>query len=456
MNISTLIKAIFLCLLGAAEKHIMPNIIRHCLILFCLLSFIIPSVEAEEEEGVTSVNASLSPIFTERRKEQFISSPGYAVFPYPYSLPGLGSGVGLVGGAMNISDTYTDAYGIILGGEVKGLAAGVSDIHIIPRRLILDVGYSDISKVQFMSYSVRGMDTDKNDFRLLDLSDTVYYGGRLTATFFDRRFELFGGWYKGASQLDSIRDKDGNIIIDAEDAIREWIKTTLIGTRIDLTDDYADPRRGFRLNITRFSTPSSDSGPDFYVMDYNMAAYLPIGKRSTWAFNFLRSDATVTQKGETDPLNLQNQQGINCSDPALTAQQQQFCIEVINNTIANNTYGTATSLGGFSYLRSYPQGRYSGAHTQFYGTEFRWNLTDEATPIDIFIMKDIRTSIQIAAFYEMGSTADTRSELGDIWRESYGLGIRMVTASGVVFRADFASGHEGFEPQIFIGYPWEL
>jgi len=32
----------------------------------------------------------------------------------------------------------------------------------------------------------------------------------------------------------------------------------------------------------------------------------------------------------------------------------------------------------------------------------------------------------------------------------------MVTASGVVFRADAAYGHEGFEPQIFIGYPWEL
>jgi len=434
----------------------MFNIIKHCLITFCLFAIIIPSVIAEIKEGVTDVDAPLAPFITERRKDQYSSSPGYAVFPYPYSLPGVGSGVGLVGGSMNISDTYTDAYAIILGGEVEGLAGGISDLHIIPQRLILDVGYSDISKVQFMSYSGRGMDTHKDDFRLLDLSDSVYYGGRLTATFFDRRFEFYGGWYKGATQLDSIRDKDGNIIVDAQDAAREWSETTLIGTRLDLTDDYADPRRGFRLNISRFSTPPSDSGPDFYVMDYNMTAYLPIGKRSTWAFNFLRSDATVKQKGETDPVKLQDLQGINCSDPALTAQQQQFCIEVINNTIANNTYGTATSLGGFSYLRSYSQGRYSGAHTQFYGTELRWNLTDEVTPFDIFIMKDIRTAFQLAAFYEMGSTADRRSDLGNTWRESYGVGIRMVTASGVVLRADFAYGHEGFEPQIFIGYPWEL
>ena len=434
----------------------MFNIVKQYLITGCLFMLIIPSVEAEENAGTDTIVSPLSAYITERRKDQFTTSPGYAVFPYPYSLPGIGSGVGLVGGVMNISETYTDAYAIMFGGEVKGLAVGLSEIHLIPQRLILDVGYSDISKVQFTSYSGRGMDTHEDDFRLLDLSDTVYYGGRMTATFFDRRFEVYGGWYRGASQLDSIRDKDGNIIVDALDAAREWNETTLIGTRIDLTDDYADPRRGFRFNISRFSTPPSETGPDMYVMDYNMTIYLPVGKYSTWAFNLLRSDATVKHKGETDPAILQDQQGINCNDPSLTAQQQQFCFEVINNTIANNTYGTATSLGGFSYLRSYSQGRYNGAHTQFYGTEFRWNLTDESTPFNLFIMKDIRTAIQVAAFFEIASTADLRSELGDTWRESYGVGIRMVTASGVVFRADFAYGHEGFEPQIFIGYPWEL
>ena len=54
-------------------------------------------------------------------------------------------------------------------------------------------------------------------------------------------------------------------------------------------------------------------------MDYNMTAYLPIGSRNTWAFNYLRSDAIVSRKGETDPAKIQSQQGINCSDPALTA-----------------------------------------------------------------------------------------------------------------------------------------
>lgn len=434
----------------------MYSSIKVCFISLYVFAMIIPSVYAEDSKGANSIESVLPFYPVERRKEQFSTSSGYAVFPYPYSLPGIGEGIGLVGGSMNIDDTYTDAYGIWLAGEVEGLAVGVADVHIIPRTLILDAGYSDISKVQIMSYSGRGMDTDKNDFRLLDLSDTVYYGGRLTATFYDRRFEIYGGLYKGVSQLDSIRDKDGDIIVDAQGAVRERVETTIIGTRLDFTDDYADPRRGVRLNISRFSTPPSDTGPDFYVMDYGLSFYVPVGRWSTWAFNFLRSDATVKQAGETDADILQDQQGINCNDSFLTVEQQQLCFEVVNNSIANNTYGSATSLGGFSYLRSYPQGRYTGAHTQFFGTELRWNITDETTPFDIFIMKDIRTAFQIAAFFEMGSTADTRSELGDTWRESYGVGIRMITASGVVFRADFAYGHEGFEPQIFIGYPWEL
>lgn len=396
------------------------------------------------------------PVIPDRRKEQFQKSYGYALFPYPYSLPGIGSGIGIVGGMMNVADTYTDVYGIIFSGDIQGASAGVADVHIIPKTLILDTGFGMVSAATIQSYSQRGMNTDKNDYRLIEFGDMEYYGGRLTATFLERRFEVYGAMYEGGGRLKSIRDKDGNVIIEAQNSSKERGRTTMLGTRIDLTDDYGDPRRGIRFDITRSWTPPRDSGPDFYVMDYNTTAYVPLGRRSTWAFNYLRSDAVVTRQGETDRAKLQNQQGLNCSDPTLTADEQKFCTEVIDNMIANNTYGTATSLGGFSRLRSYSQGRYKGAHTLFYGTEIRWNLTDERTPFDIFVMKDIRTSIQVSLFYETGSTSDVRSEVGKIMRDSYGFGLRVVTASGIVFRGDMAFGREGFEPEIFIGYPWEI
>ncbi len=399
--------------------------------------------------------ATDSSFLPDRRKDQFQKSYGYALFPYPYSLPGIGSGVGLVGGAMNVAGTYTDVYGIVFTGDVQGSALGVADIHLIPRTLILDLGRGALSEATVQNYSTRGMNSDKNDYSLIEMGDTDYYGGRLTATFFDRRFEVYGAYYEGGGKLKSIRDKDGTVIVTAQDAPRERGHTTLVGTRLDLTDDYADPRRGFRIDVTRSQSPARDSGPDFYVMDYNTTAYVPIGRRSTWAVNFLRSDAVVLHKGETDPAKLQQEQGLDCStitDPT----KQKFCDEVIANTIANNTYGTATSLGGFSRLRGYSQGRFKGAHTEFFGTEVRWNLTDERTPFNIFVMKDVRTSVQVALFYETGSTADLRSDLGATWRDDYGFGLRMVTASGVVFRGDLGFGREGASPAIFIGYPWEI
>lgn len=424
-------------------------------ISFCLaLSAVAVAAEDGGSAAITPDSAFSS--LPERRKEQFQTSFGYALFPYPYSIPGLGSGLGLVGGAMNINHTYTDVYGIAFSGDVEGVAAGVGDIHLIPRTLILDLGYGAVSKATFKSYAARGMDTDREDYRLIEIGNSENYGGRLTGTFFDRRFELYGGWYESASKLKSIRDQDGNVILQAQDAARVRRISTFVGTRFDLTDDYGDPRRGVRLDISRYANPPSGSGPDFAVMDYNFTGYMPIGSRNTWVFNFLRSDALVSQQGVTDSATIQQQQGINCANPALTPQQQQYCLDVVNNIIAGNTYGTATSLGGLSRLRSYSQGRYSGAHTQFYGTEFRWNLTDEATPFDIFVMKDIRTSLQVAVFYEVGSTADLQQDVGKTWRDSYGAGLRMVTASGVVFRADIANGQDGVSTEIFIGYPWEI
>lgn len=63
--------------------------------------------------------------------------------------------------------------------------------------------------------------------------------------------------------------------------------------------------------------------------------------------------------------------------------------------------------------------------------------------------------MQVAFFYEIGSVAERPSALGETMRSSYGAGFRMVTASGVVFRADVGAGHEGIETTVIIGYPWE-
>ena len=403
-----------------------------------------------------SVAEGVSDVVLDRRKPQFTTDQGYYVFPMPYSIPGVGEGVGAMGIGMNMGGTYTDLFGFVLAGGLTGFGAGITDIHIIPRTLILDLTGIQFGKSTITNFKQRGMETDRHDFSYLQFNNYGFAGGRLTATSFDRRLEAYGGGYKINSELDKVLDQQRNTIIDVQDSPKWRANVYGLGLRGDLTDDYYDPRKGFRLDVSRWwSPPAKTSDPDYYRIEYNAAAYLPLGKRSTWVFNYFRSDAHVDRQGEMDPAVIAKEQGLNCSDPALTAQEKRDCDSVISNIVSGNTYGTATGLGGTSHLRSYPDNRFSGAHTVFYGTEIRWTLTEEARPFDIFVAKDVRTVLQVAAFYEMGSVADRREDLGDIYRSSYGAGFRMVTASGLVLRADVATGKEGIETTIIIGYPWE-
>jgi outer membrane protein assembly factor BamA len=377
----------------------------------------------------------------------------------PYSIPGVGEGIGAIGIAMNVAGSATDFFGFVLAGGLKGEGAGVTDIHLIRQRLILDLTGIQFGKSTITSYQQRGMNTDKHDFSYLQFNNYGFAGGRLTATFLDRRFEVYGGGYKIGSELDMIMDQNKNTILEIQDPQTWRTNVYGLGVRGDLTDDYYDPRRGVRLDVSRWwSPPASTNDPDFFRIEYNAAAYFPLGKHSTWVFNYFRSDAHVVRKGETNPDAIKIQQGLNCSaitDPIQQADCNKKVDNVVDNIIAANTYGTATGLGGTSHLRSYPDNRYSGAHTVFYGTEIRWTLTEEARPFDIFLAKDVRTVLQAAAFYEMGSVADVRADLGDTYRASYGAGFRMVTASGIVLRADVATGREGIETTIILGYPWE-
>jgi hypothetical protein len=411
----------------------------------CIVLLFISTMAAAEEGGN---------FLFDRRKPQFMNDRGYYVFPMPYSIPGVGEGVGVMGIGMNLGGSYTDIFGFALAGGLTGGGAGISDIHIVPKTLILDVTSIQFGKSTITSYQQRGMNTNEHDFSYLQFDHYGFSGGRLTATFLDRRFEIYGGGYRIGAELDKVLDQQGNTIVDIQDQPTWRTNVYGFGLRGDLTDDYYDPRRGVRLDVGRWwSPPASNKDPDFYRMEYNATVYVPLGKRSTWAFNYFRSDAHVLRQGETSLAAIEEDQGLDCS--SLTGTDKEDCDRIVRNIRDANTYGTATGLGGTSRLRSYPNDRYTGAHTLFYGTEVRWTLTEEAHPFDIFIAKDVRTVLQVAAFYELGSVADLREELGDVFRSSYGAGFRMVTASGLVLRADVASGREGIETTVILGYPWE-
>ena len=393
---------------------------------------------------------------TERRKDQFSKDPGYYVVPIPYSLPGLGEGL-LIGAAYNnIADTHSDIIGFLLTGDIEGAGVVSLDNHLIPNRLILDVSAQYLTNAAVRNYNQRGMSSLKDDYSVLSLQDNEFYALRLTGTWYERMFEVYGGVITSETNLKEIRDKDGKILQSTTNASNNSSTLYTLGLRLDLTDDYQDPRKGIRYQFSRWwDDRNGQQTSKFYQTEHNLTGYVPIGKRSTIALNVFKADATVTRMGETDFSTVESQQGLDCSAASLSASEQTQCEQVVNNIIANNTYGSVSSLGGWGRLRSYPDGRYTGSHLLFYGAEFRWNITDEFTPFDIWIAKDVRTTIQMAFFYERGSIEDVKSRVGDVWRESYGVGARIVTASGLVFRADVANGNEGTEISVIIGYPWE-
>ncbi len=201
--------------------------------------------------------------YPERRRDQFPTDPGHVAIPLPFNLEGIGWGVGVLGALTNVAGTTTDISGAAFTGDITGGYLAVDQLHLVPRRLVLDVGLGYMSQASVVTYNQRGMDSDRDDYSIVEFGDMLQGGLRLTATFLDRRFEGFVGVYGGSGQLASIRDRDGDVIVEAQDAPTETVSTWIAGARLDFTDDAMDPRRGLRAEASVWRSPPSDGGPDF-------------------------------------------------------------------------------------------------------------------------------------------------------------------------------------------------
>ena len=388
-----------------------------------------------------------------RRKSQYPTQDALLVIPFPYNLPGIGGGLGFVAASANMFDTTTDLYAVILTGDVTGQIIGLDDIPIIPEVLTGNLGYQDIGKATITFYSTRGMDSDPNAYNFVEVSDIKGMWSQLCLCLFDKRLGLMGFFQKQSYVLEAIRDKDGVLIQGSSRQSGEG-KYQGFGVSVDITDDFQDPRRGFQVDIFRTLSlgPESTGQVDQYALDKGLQVYLPVGKSSTLALRYNQADAVVTRQGETDKdILAQDLTGgaipsYNLLPPELQAS--------VDNAYTANKFGTAGSLGGENKLRGYPGGRFSGASVALLTAEFRWNLTEEATPFDWFIWRDVRTNMQVAFFYEVGTVADPPVALWDQTKTTYGVGYRMVSASGYVYRADLAITEEGTVPILFFNYPF--
>lgn len=390
----------------------------------------------------------------DRRKDQNPTQPAHLIVPLPYSKPGIGSGVVLMATASNVVETTADISGIFVTGDAKGNIINGSEVPLYSDILFFDFYLQQIDRATINNYSTRGIgNTDADDYTLLDVSVANESNIELNLTFYERRLNLYYSYSDFEYQIDAIRDNNGVIITSFGQPFTGSDTNERLRASIDITDDYLDPRKGLRFDIAYQDTKADNiNEPDFYTLDYNILGYIPVGKLDTLVLNYYQSDAHVQRQGNTDSASIRAELDTNCAatDTVCLITEQ----ELVDNFINARTNGTSSSLGGDLRLRSFPQGRYQGAHTAFIGTEYRWNFKQEAKPFDYYIWKDVRTSLQIAFFAEIGTVSETSAELWDETRHSYGAGFRLIAASGAVYRFDFAFGDEGAEQILIFEYPW--
>ena len=408
-------------------------------VLLVLLLFLIMPVIAEAE-------------LFERRKEQFPEEYSYLVLPLPYNLPGIGGGWFVPLYFSNFFNTYTDAYLLLITGDVNGTISSVEDFHLLSKRLIARVFHLDISKATYQNYTLRGMGTGKKDYQTIELSQIRITESELLLTFMERRFEGYVRAMTQETKAKAIRNPDGEVIARFAEPVEQSFNRSTGGLLFDITDDRQDPRKGVRVRSEYYSVPRhTRDEPEYSVMTWRLTGYVPVGKLSTLALHAFRSDANVHSPGELNPAVLAARTGINCyGNPAC-----QAAVDVeVNNTLRRNQNGSAVPLGGERLLRGYPDARFQGGHSLYYGAELRLNLTEEFTPFDYFIWRDSRTGVQVTLFYEQGSVSETAATLGRDWRDDAGAGLRMITGSGAVYRFDYAVGGEGAQTTITASYPF--
>ena len=397
----------------------------------------------------------------ERRRDVFTKQYGHLFVPLPYSLPGLGEGLLFIGNFGNIVNTTTDLATILGVGDAEFIFGFLDEFFIVPDYVYLQYVKAQGFKYALTNYRSRGMNTKKNDFVYALGNYWEYDAPTFKLTLYDRMLELGLGRSKQKGRFEKFVAPDSDDLTKQGDTITEFDPALEVNfgeklefsARIDYTDDYRDPRKGVRniLYLDR-QTASSSSEPSFDVITNDLQFYIPFLEKSTLVLNLTFSDANVRKEGETDLEVLKQQSNYySCTSESC----RETTLGNAKNTMNINKHGTSLYLGGPDRLRSYPQQRFQGAHTVYFATEFRWNFSAaDGDEIDLFFMQDLVDEMQVAFFFEQGSVSETKSELGDTVKYSFGSGFRLLSGSGNLYRADFATGDEGPQVTVIIQYPW--
>jgi len=398
----------------------------------------------------TSVALSQIP---ERRTSKSSTEFGWFAAPTPIMIEGLGQAFPVFGMLSNAYES-TDIMMVdtLPGGDFKIRGIFFTQLPLLTNHLQL-TGGSFYNKASFILYD-RGIDSKADEY-IQPLSEGSAEFSELNLYFYEERMRFFYQQIKGRNKTLQIYDKEGNLL--SSEQTTSSFDAVAYGLLVDLTDDVVDPRKGVRIGQRiRPVHGGSEIQSDYEVTDNSVSGYIPMFNGDTLVLNAFTSTSKITRPGVTDEVTARGILNQGCVEGTPYYGE---CIaaedKIVNDFLANNRYGTATQMGGPNRLRSYPLGRFTAGNSSSFGIEYRMNLNSEAKEINWYLLGGVRTLLQAAFFYEMGTVAEHRSDLTSNLKSSYGAGVRALI-SGLVYRLDLAYGDEGPGVTMFIDYPMEL
>ncbi len=277
--------------------------------------------------------------------------------------------------------------------------------------------------------------------------------GEISYYFLDRQIELFYTFFNAEVDFYGYQDFDGNIVSlkDVEGfgaGTSKW--TERWGMLIDDTDFRRDPRIGYFVKLDRWQWPNrTPQESSWYQYDLETVGYIPIiDMKMILVLTQYLSTSKVISPGKVEKYICTEEQLL------LYPKCQTILNEAYKRDLDNSKKGRATALGGFERLRGYPEGRFFDEHTNFRGIELRYYFDSVDIDFDVIFAKGFLAEFQLAGFYEQGTVSpDLGGNFWNNFKDSYGLGIRLITGSAVA-RLDFGFSDEGGQTTAYWDYPF--
>ena len=425
---------------------------KKCLLLYSIISIFITN----------DINA----IIFERRKSNNQEIFEYYFLIAPIERPGFGSliTIGSIVNNLPVPWIENGKFNLIGGfgkgkgeNEFKGQDINAYGLTIIDFPIFSNDFTFSPARLAATKYSIsfyeRGINSDP-DRKLTIMADSVAQNiGEISYYFLDRQIELFYTFFNAEIDFYGYQDFNGNLVSlkDVDNfgtGSNKW--TERWGILIDDTDFRRDPRIGYFIKLDRWQWPSrTPQESSWFQYDLETVGYIPIiDMKIILVLTQYLSTSKVISPGKVEKYTCTEQQLL------LYPKCQVIIDEAYKRDLENSTKGRATALGGFERLRGYPEGRFFDENTNFRGIELRYYFDSVDIDFDVIFAKGFLAEFQLAGFYEQGTVSP---DLGDsFWnnfKDSYGLGLRLITGSAVA-RLDFGFSKEGGETTAYWDYPF--